>query len=812
MKNSFNKNILTHCLLIGIFFVIIYAYFFPVLTGKTLIQTDIIQGIGTIKEAETFQKKTGEEILWSNTSFSGMPVWRGFKTNVIDYFHLLLTKIFPVPVFICILSFIGFYLLLLAYEVNPWLSFAGALAYTFSSFNIISIEAGHINKVFDMALMAPVLAGIVLTFRKRYLYGIPLTILSVALQIFYGHVQITYYLLIIILFYTIGEFIFHLQNKTLKDFVKASLILVICAIIGIAPNISRLWTMSEYSKSTTRGGSELTSKQSKGQKEGLDKDYALSWSYGIMETTTLFIPSVYGGSSHEDLGTDSKTYKTMIRNNVPSSQAKEYIKSMPLYWGDQPFTSGPVYFGAVICFLSVFSFIIIQDRIKWWVLAVSVLAIMLSWGKNFLPLTDIFFNHIPLYNKFRSVTMILTIAQLTFPLLAIVGLQKIITGEITKDKALSGLKIAGIITGGFALFFALLGTSFFNFTSPEDSRYPEWLVDALIEDRKHSLQMSSLRTFVFVLLSATVIWMFIKDKIKATHVYIAFALIILVDLWSIDKKYLDKDDFKINKNLEKKVFALTKADETILKDTDPDYRVLNLSVNPFSDATTSYHHKSIGGYSAIKLGRYQELIESNLANDSLPMNLAVLNMLNTRYIINADKTTNELFVQRNPEALGNAWFVDTVKVVKNADEELAGLRSFNPSTTALVDKRFEAQLKEIPLVSHPAGTIKLDSYHPNRLEYSSNSPSKGLAVFSEIYYNPGWDVFIDGKPAEHLRADYVLRAMVIPEGQHKIKFVFEPKSYYLGEKISLAGSILLVLSLVGSLGYSFYLKRKELNT
>lgn len=793
--NYFKENVLPHLLAFAAFLVIIFIYFSPVFSNKSLAQNDMVQTTGALKESIDFEKKTGEEILWSNSTFSGMPVWRGYGTNVFIKANTFINEIIPTPVLLCILGFLGFYILLHIYGVNYWLCFAGGLAYTFSSYNFISIEAGHINKVFDMMLMAPVLAGVILTYRKNMVLGAALTILFLSLQIFYSHVQINYYLLIMIIFIVIAEFIKLLKEKQLKRFFIASFVLAVCAIISIGPNFSRLWTMSEYSKATPRGGSDLQAKKSQG--DGLDKDYALSWSNGVMETMTLFIPAFYGGSSHEPLSISSATYKTLIANGVDKRQAKEYIAGMPLYWGDQPFTSGPIYFGAIVCFLFVLGLVLIKGPIKWWIIPVTVLSIALSWGKNFEPLTDLFFEYVPLYNKFRSVTMILTMAEITFPLLGFIVLKKIFDGELSKDEILKGLKISLGITGGLALFFAIFGGAFFDFSSASDTQVPEWLSESLKEDRASNLRMDALRSLFFLVSTAAVIWLYINDKLKATICYLVISALVLIDLWSVDKRYLDNSDFRKKEKYEESIFVPTQADEIIQKDPDTYFRVFNVTANPFSDAITSYFHKSIGGYSAIKLARYQDLIDSSLSRN----NMSVLNMLNAKYFIFPDKQTNQPMVQKNPGALGNAWFVDSVRIVPGPDEELNGLKNFDPSQTAIVDKKFEDYFKGLNLKKDSSATIELKEYHPNHLKFESETNSEQLAVFSDVYYQPGWNAYIDGKPVEHIRVNYILRALKIPAGKHEILFKFEPRSYIVGEKVSRIGSILFLVSIISLFGF-----------
>jgi hypothetical protein len=803
--NQFLKSITPHLIAASIFLVILFIYFWPIVGGKSLIQSDITQITGSLKEATNYHSKTGEEILWSNSGFGGMPVWRGYGKNFINYFHHFTNSIIPNPILLCFFAFIGFYILLKSFKVNNLLCFAGAAGYTFSSFTLISIEACHINKVYDMTLMAPVLAGIVMLYQGRYWLGSGVTALFLSLQIFYGHVQITYYLIILTLFFVIAHFILSLKNKTLPAFTKASLILIMVCIISLAPNVSKLWTTSEYVKSTTRGGSELSTQKTEGG--GLDKEYAFQWSNGITETMTLFIPYFYGGSSHEELGKSSEVYKTLASKGY-QNEAKEFSKSVPLYWGDQPFTAGPVYFGAIICFLFILGLFLVKGNVKWWILGATILSIMLSWGKNLEWFTDLFFYYVPLYNKFRSVTMILSIAQITVPLLGFLALRDIISGKLSKEEIFNGLKRSTYIMGGIALFFALFGGFVFDFSSESDAQlaqFPEWLMEAIKSDRASKLRLDSLRSLFFVLAAAGLIWALVKEKITSRNFYLILSLLILTDLILVDKRYLNNEDFKIKKNYEKEVFAKSPADEAILQDPDPDFRVFNTTKGITSDAITSYYHKSLGGYSAIKLRRYQDIIDSALSRS----NMAVINMLNTKYFIGTDKETGTMTAQRNPGALGNAWFVNNYKFVKNADEEINAIKNFDPSKTAIVDEKFKDQLQGKSFSKDSTGKIRLTSYHPNRLSYEYEASSEQLVVFSEIYYQPGWNAYIDGKLSPHFRVNYILRAMIVPGGKHKIEFKFEPKSYIVGEKISLAGSLVLIFFLLLVFGREIFVSLKN---
>ncbi|MBX9852781.1 MAG: YfhO family protein [Cytophagaceae bacterium] len=804
--NEFLKSLVPHLIASAVFIVILCIYFSPVFEGRKLAQSDVIQSIGSLKESLEYEKNTGEEILWSNSSFGGMAVWRGYKKNIITHFHYFITESIPSPILICFLFFIGFYILLLTFRVNVYLSFIGSAAYTFASFNIVSLEVGHINKLYDMALSAPILAGAVLAYQKRYWLGAGVTALFTSLQIFYGHVQITYYLLILILFFVVAQLIVSIKEKTLPHFIKASAILLIAALIGVAPNISKLWTTAEYSKATTRGGSELLTQKTEG--DGLDKDYAFQWSNGLMESFTLYIPYFYGGASKESLGKSSEVYKVIAKKTSNKQAAKEYSNNVPGYWGEQPMTSGPVYVGAIVCFLFVLGLFLIKGSTKWWILSISILAIMLSWGRNFMPLSELFFNYFPLYNKFRSVTMIQCIVQVTFGLFAFLTLKEIVQGTLEKDRILFGLKWSTIIMGGIALFFALCGTMLFDFTSEANDeavikQLPDWLWEAIIEDRKSIFRGDAFRSFFLVIITAGIIWALVTDKIKKELFYGVLALLVLFDMVVVARRYLGKESFSIKKNYEKEVYISTSADDVILRDKDPYFRVFNTTTGLTGDAVTSYFHKSLGGYSAIKLRRYQDVIDSALYK----FNREVINMLNTKYFIQKD-SLNNYYAIPNPGALGNAWFVNEYQFVKNADEEIVKLQNFNPATTAIVDDDFKQYLEGKTFTKDSSANIKLTEYHPNRLKFKSVSSTPQLAVFSDIYYQPGWNAYVDGKLTPHFRVDYILRSMVIPNGEHTIEFKFEPESYFISEKISFIGSIVLVVFLIGVTGLLIF-KNKE---
>lgn len=800
MKSLSLKSILPHLLVHVLFLGVLIIFYAPITKGKKLSQNDVVQSGGALQEAAEYTKKGTEEILWSNSSFSGMPVWRGYGANLISYVQKSVLAILPVPVYMSYLAFLGFYILALTLGANFLVALLVSAAFSLTSFNIVSIEAGHINKVLAMATMAPIMAGVILVYDKKYWIGSFVTALFLGLHIYHAHYQISYYLLITLFFYTGYKIYEAVRSKSYKSFMIGSAVLIGVAIVSILPNISSIITNYEYSKSTTRGGSELSAAKKEGG--GLDKEYAMSWSNGITEIFTMYIPYFNGGASGEELDQSSAAYKALVAN-VDRTQAKQFIKRIPLYWGDQPFTSGPVYFGAIVIFLFTLGMFLIKDTSKWIWLAIAVFSFMMSWGKNIEWFSDLLFYHFPLYNKFRSVTMAVAIAQFVFPLLACVALVKIIHPELEREAAQKALVKAFAVCGGFAVLMLLTGTMWFDFTSANDAgnQLPEWLMEAIKEDRISKFRGDAIRSLLFVTAAAALIWAIIKQKIEIQYALIGLTVLVIIDLFVVDKRYLNEDDFvKTKGSIVAKAIPKTTQDEQILEDKDY-YRVLNLTKSPFNDATTSFYHKSIGGYSAIKLSRYQDLIENQISKN----NIEVMNMLNTRYIIASPRQEGaEPIVQRNPAAYGNAWFVKQTKIVKNADEEMKALDSIAPEKEAFIDIRFAGVAKQYTIDS--SSYIKLTEYHPNHLKYESNAASEQFAVFSEVYYQPGWNAYVDGKLTPHVRVDYILRGMELPAGKHEILFKFEPAHYIQSEKIAYTGSILWIALLLGSLVMSV---RKE---
>jgi len=805
MKNLSFKKLLPFIAAIAVFFVLTMSYFNPLIEGKRLMQGDISHFRGMSKEIVDYRAKTGEEPLWTNSMFGGMPAYQisvQYKANLIKHIDQLLQLGLPNPAGFVFLYFLGFFILLLVLGVDPWLSLAGAIAYAFSSYFFIILSAGHNSKAHAIAYMAPVLAGIILTFRKKYLIGGVLTAIFLSLEISANHLQITYYLLLIVVAYGINEFIFKIREKEFGSFLKAFGVLLVAVFLAILTNITTLWATYDYTPYTTRGKSELTSNK-KDRSSGLDREYATGWSYGIPETMTLLIPDFNGGASGVALGTKSATYKALQANNIPEEQAQGFVnQKLPMYWGTQPNTSGPVYVGAIIFFLFIFGLLIVENRYRWWILGITIISILLSWGKNFMPFTNFFFDYIPGYSKFRAVSMTLVIAELTMPLLAIFALKKVFQDGINKQVVLKKLLYTFYVVGGICLIIALFGSSLFSFANPNDANYfkglPDWLVAAIRQDRASMLRFDAFRSLVFIAVATVAIWAFLKDKLKMQWAVVILILGFLVDGWAVNKRYLNNDDFARKSEIENP-FQPSQADLMIMKDTDPNYRVLNLMVDPFNDASTSYFHKSIGGYHGAKLRRYQELIEQQISKN----NQNVLNMLNTKYFIGRGQDGSPV-PQLNMAALGNAWFVDNYRLVPNADSELTALSKFEPAKTAIVDVRFKGLVEKYNSQKDTTASIKLTDYAPNKLDYVYKAGSDQLAVFSEIYYEKGWNAYVDGKLTPHFRADYVLRSMVLPAGEHKVEFRFEPTFFKTGERVSFASSLLLILLLLGGGGFEIW--------
>ncbi len=817
---KFPKSILSHLIIVLVIIVISMIYFYPQLEGKVLEQSDITHFRGSSKELTDFREETGKEALWTNALFSGMPGYMiavSYPGNLARFIQGVIRKAFH-PASMLMLYILGFYILLLSLGVGRWQSLAGAIAYGFSSYFLIIIGAGHNTKAYAIGYMAPMFAGMLMTFQGKRIPGFILFTLGLSLNILANHLQITYYAFITAVILVIVQLVYAIKKKELPGFTGSLAFLILGAVIATGMNFSRLYATYQYSKHTIRGPSELTHNRDN-QTSGLDKDYVVQYSLGIDETLTFLIPDYMGGGSQINPGVNSESYSVLQRN---TQNARQNLRAVSMYHGDQPPTAGPVYPGAIVVFLFVLGLFLVKGPIKWWLVAASLLSLFLAWGQNFMVLTDFFLRYVPFYNKFRAPTIMLVIVEFCVPLLGFMGLNEILKGGVDRKDFFRGFKWALLLTGGITLIFAVLPGIAGDFSSPADTgRYPDWLIDAVVADRRHMLRSDAFRSFIFIALAAGALYGWHLKKLQSKALIAILGILILADLWFVDKRYLNNGHFTSKRQVENP-FPETVADSEILKDNDLSYRVLPYRQDAFMNARASYYHKNVGGYHAAKLRRYQELIENAIFPemqqmatgmqagkpvDSVFMSLPVLNMLNTRYII-VDTNQPPL---RNPEALGNAWFIDTYRIVENADEEIAAVKNFNSGTTAIMDKRFEKFVGGKSFSKDYRGGIVLTEYQPNYLKYDFNAGSEQLVVFSEIYYEDGWNAYIDEEKVPHFRVNYVLRALVVPAGNHTIEFRFEPRSYYVGNKISYASSVLLLFILAGYLGMEIrkYRRRRK---
>ncbi len=829
MNNWFKRNGI-HCIIAAVFLVICFVYFTPAFQGKTLGQSDVTGAQSTQKEINDYREK-GITILWTNQIFGGMPVfqiWAPYPDNLTTHVISTLKAIFPNPVDTVLILLFGTYFLFIVLKIKPWLAAAGALAFTFSSYNIILLVAGHSNQAFAIAFFAPLIASILMTLRGKYFTGGALTAFFLAMEIRANHVQMTYYLLLALLI-LLGIELYHaVKAKTTSSFLKSLVYLAGAALLALAINASLLWSTAEYSKDSYRGKSNLTNNK-KEPSEGLDKSYAYQYSQGVGECLTFLVPNAYGGPTYNDmLDQNSALAKVFLDKQLSPEQAVTYTQQISngfpglfTYWGEKrPSTSGPFYFGAVICFLFVFGLLFVKNRLKWWLLGTVLLTLLLSFGSNFPYVSDLFFNYFPLYNKFRTVESIIAVTSICFPILAFLAIQEIIDNP-DKQVIFKKLKLTFYIIGGLLLLLIALPTLLLSFKSSDyqqgityltqalkgDSAMANTVANAIVSDRQSLERADAIRSLIFVVLAFGIIWAFVKQKINVTILSAALLVLILVDLWQVDKRYLKDANFtdKLDNQVKPR-----EVDNFINRDPDPDFRVFDITQLEAlkQDTFNPFFHKSIGGYSAARLKRYDELMDNQIMQN--PPNHDVLDMLNTKYVITTD-TARNLSMRTNPTACGHAWFVKSIKYAKNANEEMQAISSFAPKDEAIVDQQYKNVIDEKQSISDTSGTIKLTSYNPDHLVYETSSHSSQIAVFSEIYYNKGWTMQIDGVEKPYFRADYVLRAAQIPVGNHTIKFDFHPASYYTGEKISLAGSVLLILALGGA-GYAEIKKKKTETT
>lgn len=779
------------------FIIVSLAYFSPVLEGKELFQSDIAQFRGMSKEVKEFRDEYHEEPYWTNRAFGGMPTYQLSTYYPNDYIKKLdgLLRFLPRPADYLFLYFLGFFLLLSVLKVDWKLAAIGALGFGFSTYLIIILGVGHNAKAHAIAYMPFVLAGLLLVFQKKYLKGFVLTALAMALEINASHPQMTYYLLFAVLIFGIVQLIEAIKQKEIPVLVKKVGILLVAVVLSVGVNATSLLATKEYADHSTRSKSELSINPDGSPKEissGLSKEYITQYSFGLLETFDLFIPRFMGGSNSEKLDKESYTYR-FLKDKAGRKQALGFAENAPMYWGNQPIVAAPPYIGAVFIFLFVIGLLLVKGPLKKWLLAATVFSIVLSWGKNFDLFTNFFIDYVPLYNKFRAVSSIQVIAEIAVPLLAILGLNHWLNSKVDKREKLKAFKWAGISVVGLALFFTAAGANLFAFESFRDGNYENMLTglsDVLIEDRRTIFFQDSLRSLVYVVITACLLWLFLTEKIKKNIVVVGILILVLLDLVIVDKRYVNNDDF-ISKSRLEKPFELSPMQAEILKDKGH-YRVLNFMVDPLNDGSTSFYHNSIGGYHAAKPRRFQELYEFQIARN----NMEVLNMLNTKYFIFPGENNVEN-VQLNEDANGNAWFVHEIEFVDTANEEIKALDSLNTKEKVVLTRNYEPDVKDLNFKRDSTASIVLSNYKANEMVYKTASQSDQLAVFSEIYYKDGWNAYLDGKIIPYMRANYVLRAAVIPAGNHELVFRFEPQVIQTGRNISLISYGLLLLIPLG---------------
>lgn len=822
------KKLLPDLIAILAFVLLSFAYFFPAdIENRILFQHDTAAGAGAGQEVKEYYEQTGERSRWTNSLFGGMPMYQIApsydSTKSLQWVQKAYQLFLPDYVCLTFMLMLGFYILLRVFGIPVWLAGLGGIMWAFSSYFFILISAGHIWKFITLAYVPPTIAGIVLAYRGKLLWGGILTALFVALQITSNHVQMSYYFFFVILFFVGAYFEKAWRTKTLPQFFKASAVLIVAALVGIAANVSNLYHTYAYSKETMRGKSELvqTGDAAKQTSSGLDRDYITQWSYGIDETLTLLVPNFKGGAS----AALSQSETAMSKANPMYSSL---YGSLTQYFGTQPMTSGPVYVGAFVLFLFVLGCFIVKGPLKWALIGATFFSIVLSWGKNFIPLTDFFIDYVPLYNKFRAVSSILVIAEFTIPLLAIFALKRLLEEpEILKQEK-KPLGISLLLTAGIALLLAVApGSIGSGYVPAQEAQMLQNAVNQqmipanelsgilanLGEMRAELVSSDALRSFIIIGIGCSLLWLYASGKLRSSLTIAGITILCLADMWGVNKRYLNDAQF-VPHSIRTETFTKTNTDELILQDTSLDYRVLNFATSTFDDNNTSYWHKSVGGYHPAKLRRYQEMIEHHISPemqaaykaiataggemDSVDANkFRVLNMLNTKYFIFPAGQQRQTVPILNPHAYGNAWFVNKVQYVNNANEEIDALDSIIPTETAVVDARFKDVLKgATESYKDSLSSIRLTSYTPNRLTYETNNAQDGIAVFSEIYYPDGWHVTIDGQPAELARADYILRTMHVPAGQHTIEMRFDPTSLHVTEGIAYGALALLVIGII----------------
>lgn len=824
MQIDFKKLQIDIIAIIG-FAILSLAYCYPQMSGKKLNAHDNISWMGMAREGMAYHDSTGKEVLWSNSMFGGMPTYTTYvgtsSTNYVGYVQNFL-QVVGKPAYFFFIAMLCFYVLMRVMGVNKWLSIVGSIAYAFSSYNAIIIGVGHDTKMLTIGYLPAALAGFYLIYREKWLTGAAVLGIAMALIFTNVHFQVIYYSFIMFACFVVGMLFVAIKQGRIKQFFISVLISGVIVGIGAGPCTSSILTTQEYAKETMRGGASELSGHDKKTNGGLDKEYAFRWSNGIGETFCIMVPFLYGGSGGEAVGTSSNTYERLTSIGVPDEQAEAFCQQLPMYWGPQPFLSGPVYFGAVICFLFVLGLMVVKSPHRWWILAACCISILMSWGRHFPAINYFLFDTLPMLNKFRTPSMWLVIAQFLFPVLGILALNEVINAT-KKEEILKSVKTAVIITAGLCLLLGIGGRMLFDFRSDRDERTEQQfasmfgggergaepakqIMKAIQDDRAGMATKSGLMSAFYILLAGGLIWAYAKGKVKAPMLVGGIGLLVAIDLIPVAHNYLNEQNY-VDASEYESVFEPRAVDRQILMDKDPYYRVLDITKDTYNDAVQAYFHKCIGGYHPAKMEMYQDLIDRQLSRG---FNKEVLNMLNTKYII-VPGQKGEPGVIPNPEACGNAWFVNEVKWANTADEEMDGLtapnigdttivpNAFNPRQTAVIRTTFKNDMGNYAFGKDSAAYVKLDKYGLDDISFVSGNSQNGLAVFSDIYYSKGWKAYVDGKETPIMKANYVLRAIKIPAGNHKIEFRFRPESFYTGQKVAMVSSILLILLALGAL-------------
>ena len=804
MRNSLFQQIGTHLVAVVAFLLLSVIYFYPQLQGRVVFRGDTVSYVAMSQESRNFKKETGETTLWTNSMFGGMPTYQinsvregNFLRTASNFLRIFIKH--PIGEFFG--GMLAFYILMMVLGVNPWLGLIASAAFGLSTNTLILYMAGHMTKVQVINSLPLIAAGLILAFNnKNYLWGGLVFSLGFGLALYFNHIQMTYYFFLTLIFYGFAKIAEHVKEGNWDHFTKATGVIALAILVALGSATSNLWVTYEYGNDTMRGKPILAPEGqpdsfNSSETEGLAWDYAMQWSNGNIDLFASFIPGAAGGSGSEVVSKSSPLYKDQNWRRLLQQSGSR----APLYWGKLPSTSGPTYMGAVVLFLFLLGVVLVKGPIKWWLLLGTILTLLFSMGKNLEWFNRFFFDYAPFFNKFRTPNSVMSITPVLMVTLGFLGLDQVIKEKYSKQEIMRALYIAGGICAAMCLFFLLMASSFYDFNAPGDARYQGLDINVLLDARLSHLQKDTLRTFALIALSAGLVWAYTNKKITANIIIAGIGVLVLFDVWTVGKRYLNNDNF-VNKSRLNSQYIPRPVDEQILKDSDPNYRVFDVTTNPFNSSAASYWHKTVGGYHPAKLQRYQDMIDRHISQN----NQSVLNMLNTKYYI-LNGQNEQPAVQQNPGALGNAWFVNSIKTVSTPNEEINAMSSsFDPASEAIVHQEFNDYISGF--TPQKEGSIQLTSYKPNHLVYESNSAGEQLAVFSEVWYGPdkGWQAYIDGTPVDHIRANYVLRAMRIPAGQHKIEFKFDPKSYKTGRLITTIFSALILLGVFGFGGFTLY--------